>query len=45
MVTEKLGPEPLLERHGQIIDQEDGYWIQIEAWRVNATSDIPLTPV
>ena len=28
MITEKLGPEPLLERHGQIIDQEDGYWIK-----------------
>ena len=41
MMTDKSGLETLLELHGQIIDQEDGYWIKIEAWRVDATSNIP----
>lgn len=41
MMTDKSGLETLLELHGQIIDQEDGYWIKIEAWRVDATRNIP----
>jgi hypothetical protein len=31
----------LLDRHDQIIDQEDGYWIKIEAWEVKPSKEIP----
>jgi hypothetical protein len=31
----------LLDLHDQVIDQEDGYWVKIEAWTVAASSDIP----
>ena len=31
----------LLDLHGQVIDQEDGYWIKIEAWQVEPAKDIP----
>lgn len=31
----------LLELHDQILDQEDGYWIKIEAWEVKPSQDIP----
>ncbi len=31
----------LLDLHDQIIDQEDGYWLKIEAWEVAASKDIP----
>jgi hypothetical protein len=31
----------LLDLHGQIIDQEDGYWIKIEAWEVKPSKDVP----
>lgn len=31
----------LLDLHEQIIDQEDGYWIKIEAWRVDVSKSIP----
>ena len=31
----------LLDLHDQVIDQEDGYWIKIEAWQVEPTKDIP----
>jgi hypothetical protein len=31
----------LLELHDQILDQEDGYWIKIEAWEVKPSKDIP----
>lgn len=35
------GLETLLDLHGSSIDQEGGYWVKIEAWRVQATADIP----
>ncbi|AKS23473.1 MAG: hypothetical protein C75L2_00840003 [Leptospirillum sp. Group II 'C75'] len=35
------GIENLLELHGQIIDQGQGYWIKIEAWRTNPTAEVP----
>lgn len=35
------GLRTLLELHQQVIDQEDGYWIKIEAWEVTASGDIP----
>ena len=31
----------LLDLHDQIIDQEDGYWIKIEAWEVKPSKDVP----
>lgn len=35
------GIETLLDLHGQLIDQEAGYWIKIEAWRVQASEGMP----
>jgi predicted transcriptional regulator len=31
----------LLDLHDQIIDQEDSYWLKIEAWAVGVNKDIP----
>ena len=36
-----LGIDTLLELHDQIIDQGNGYWVKIEAWRVLSTQEIP----
>ena len=36
-----LGKNVLLDLHGQILDQEDGYWIKIEAWEVMMSKTIP----
>ena len=33
--------ETLLDLHGSILDQENGYWIKLEAWRVTASDQIP----
>ncbi len=33
--------ETLLELHGQIFDQGDGYWLKIEAWRVEPSPGVP----
>ena len=33
--------DTLLNLHGEIIDQGGGYWMKIEAWRVDATEEIP----
>lgn len=35
------GLETLLDLNGYTIDQEGGYWIKVEAWRVPVTADIP----
>ncbi len=35
------GISNLLDLHHQVIDQEDGYWVKIEAWQVDATTAIP----
>ncbi len=35
------GIETLLELSGQIVQQEQGYWIEIHAWRVAQTELIP----
>jgi hypothetical protein len=35
------GISTLLDMHGSIIDQGDGYWIKIEAWEVTVSDDIP----
>jgi hypothetical protein len=29
----------LLDPHDQLIDQEDGHWLKIEAWDVSPTKD------
>ena len=31
----------LLDLHGQVIDQEDGFWVKIDAWEVAASAEIP----
>lgn len=33
--------DTLLDLHGSILDQGGGYWIKIEAWRVEASAEIP----
>ena len=35
------GIQNLLDLHGNVLDQEDGYWIKLEAWRVEPIKDIP----
>lgn len=40
-MLEDPGISTLVELHDQIIDQGNGYWIKIEAWRVVATPNIP----
>lgn len=35
------GIATLLDLHGHILSQGDGYWIKIEAWIVKASEDIP----
>lgn len=35
------GKNVLLDLHEQILDQEGGYWIKIEAWEVQSTQSIP----
>jgi predicted transcriptional regulator len=35
------GISNLLDLHGQVLDQGDGYWIKIEAWRVVVSAHIP----
>ncbi len=35
------GIDTLLDLHGQLIDQGNGYWIKIEAWQVNTTRKTP----
>ncbi|NYT67205.1 toxin-antitoxin system TumE family protein [Pusillimonas noertemannii] len=33
--------DTLLDLDGSILDQEGGYWIKLEAWRVEASEAIP----
>jgi len=40
-MREYPGIDVLIDLHDQIIDQDDGYWVKIEAWRVPATQEIP----
>lgn len=35
------GIRTLLDLSGYVLDQEDGYWIRIEAWEVEPSTDIP----
>lgn len=36
-----VGVETLLDLNGSVLDQERGYWIKLEAWRVEASQQIP----
>ncbi len=40
-MREDPGIANLLDLHDQIIDQDGGYWVKIEAWRVEITADVP----
>lgn len=35
------GIQTLLELNGNVLDQEDGYWIKLDAWQVKPSNDIP----
>jgi len=37
----KVSISILLDLHQQVIDQEDGYWVKIEAWEVTITNAVP----
>lgn len=37
----ETGLETLLDMNGYIADQEGGYWVKVDAWRVAATVEIP----
>ncbi len=41
MYHDNSGLETLLELNDQILDQEDGFWIKIEAWRVPRSESVP----
>jgi hypothetical protein len=41
MTDKDVGLRTLLDLSGHVIDQEDGYWIKIEAWEVGRSDDIP----
>lgn len=35
------GLETLLDLHGSVLDQGEGYWIKIEVWRTQVSDDVP----
>jgi hypothetical protein len=37
----KRGLSTLLDLHQTLIDQEDGFWIKIEAWEIDASQAAP----
>ena len=41
MTEYDAGLRTILDLSGQVIDQEDGYWVKIEAWEVDRSDDIP----
>ena len=41
MAKEDTGIATLIDLHDQIIDQGNGYWIKIEAWRVEPSAFVP----
>ena len=41
MTRKDAGLRTLLDLSEQVIDQEDGYWVKIEAWEVEQSDDIP----
>lgn len=36
-----FGIETLLELDGNIIQQENGFWVEIHVWRIEPTSEVP----
>ena len=40
-MTDKTGIDALLDLSGQVIDQEGGYWVRLEAWRVDPSPAMP----
>lgn len=41
MTNATIGPQVLLDMNNLILDQEDGYWIKIQAWEVQVSRDVP----
>ena len=41
MIQKDVGLRTLLDLSEQVIDQEDGYWVRIEAWEVDRSAEIP----
>lgn len=41
MIQKDIGLRTLLDLSEQVIDQEDGYWVKIEAWEVERSDEIP----
>lgn len=39
--TSDVGISTLIDLHGQVLDQGNGYWIKIEAWQVPASKSVP----
>ena len=37
----KRGIATLLDLHHEVIDQDDGYWVKIEAWEVAISDAVP----
>ena len=37
----KRGIATLLDLHQEVIDQDDGYWVKIEAWEVQVCDAVP----
>jgi hypothetical protein len=38
---QKRGVVTLLDLHQEVIDQDDGYWVKIEAWEVPVSDAVP----
>jgi len=38
---QKRGIVTLLDLHQEVIDQDDGYWVKIEAWEVPVSDAVP----
>jgi hypothetical protein len=41
MTGKDAGLRTLLDLSEQVIDQEDGYWVKIDAWRVTRSDEVP----
>jgi len=41
MAGKDVGLRTLLDLSEQVTDQEDGYWVKIEAWEVDRSDEIP----
>ncbi|MGH8687984.1 MAG: toxin-antitoxin system TumE family protein [Burkholderiales bacterium] len=41
MARRQSGLDTLLDLHGEVLVQERGYWIKIEAWTIEPTEGVP----